>query len=146
MNNDSIFIIGSAILLIGFNVVYHVSQKSIHTSVNPVVSIIVTFFVALVVSILMLPIFADINNIKAELGHLNWANFLAGISCVGIVVGHVLYYLSGWSLSSGTLFSYVAICIILLPIGLIFFHEKITLQKSAGIIISLVGLYFLIKK
>jgi len=146
MHNNNILIISSTILLISSNVIYHISQKSIPASVNPVVSIIVTFFVALVVSILMLPIFADINNIKAELGHLNWASFLAGVSCAGIVVGHVLYYRSGWSLSSGTLFSYVAICIILIPIGLIFFHERITFQNIAVIIVSLVGLYLLIKK
>jgi drug/metabolite transporter (DMT)-like permease len=146
MNNNSISIVGSAVLLIGSNVVYHVSQKSLPAAVNPIVSIIATFFIALVISILILPIFADMNAIKVSLGYLSWANCLSGISCVGIVLGHVFYYRSGWSLSSGTLFSYGAICIILIPVGLLFFHEKITLSNMAGIIISLVGLHFLIKK
>lgn len=146
MNSKSMFIIGSAVLLIVSNVVYHFSQKSIPTAVDPIISIIFTFFIALVISILILPIFADMNDIKVNIGHLNWANLLSGISCVGIVLGHVLYYRSGWSLSSGALFSYVAICIILIPIGLLYFHERITFPNVAGIIISLIGLYLMIKK
>jgi drug/metabolite transporter (DMT)-like permease len=62
------------------------------------------------------------------------------------VIGHVLYYRSGWSLSTGTLFSYVSICILLIPIGLLVFRERITFYNIAGIIISLVGLYLLMKR
>ena len=146
MSNNVIFIIGSAILLIGSNVVYHVSQKSIPTEINPVISIIFTFFIALVISILLLPIFINAHDIPRNMRKLNWANIFSGISVVGIVIGHVLYYRSGWSLSTGTLFSYVTICILLIPIGLFIFREKISFYNITGIIVSLIGLYLLTKK
>jgi drug/metabolite transporter (DMT)-like permease len=146
LSNNIIFIIGSAILLIGSNVVYHVCQKSIPTEVNPVVSIIFTFFIALLISILLLPIFVDTRDVPRNIRNINWANILSGISIVGIVIGHVLYYRSGWSLSTGTLFSYVTICILLIPIGLIIFRERINFYNLAGIIIALLGLYLLTKK
>lgn len=141
MNNSSLLFVGSAVLLIVSNVVYHTSQKSVPSTVNPLESIICTFFIALALSVVLLPIFTDINNLTFR--HFNWANLLSGISIVGIVVGHVLYYRAGWSLSSGTLFSYVAICILLVPVGLLLFHERISLYKISGFIVSVIGLYLL---
>ncbi|PKN89298.1 MAG: hypothetical protein CVU51_00920 [Deltaproteobacteria bacterium HGW-Deltaproteobacteria-1] len=143
MSQNSMSAAGSAILLIVSNVLYHISQKSIPAGVNPIVSIIATFSTALVICLLILPVFADIHTIKTHIIKLTWASYLSGLSCAGIVLGHVLYYRSGWSLSSGTLFSYVAICIILIPAGLFIFHEKMTLSKIAGIIVSLAGLYLM---
>jgi drug/metabolite transporter (DMT)-like permease len=141
LNNSSLLFVGSAVLLIVSNVVYHTSQKSVPSTVNPLESIICTFFIALALSVVLLPIFTDINNLTFR--HFNWANLLSGISIVGIVVGHVLYYRAGWSLSSGTLFSYVAICILLVPVGLLLFHERISLYKISGFIVSVIGLYLL---
>lgn len=141
MNNSSLLFVGSAVLLIVSNVAYHTSQKSVPSTVNPLESIICTFFIALALSVVLLPIFTDINNLTFR--HFNWANLLSGISIVGIVVGHVLYYRAGWSLSSGTLFSYVAICILLVPVGLLLFHERISLYKISGFIVSVIGLYLL---
>ncbi len=146
MSQNSMSAASSAILLIVSNVLYHISQKSIPAGVNPIVSIITTFFTALVICLLLLPVFADIHTIKTPIVKLTWASYLSGISCAGIVLGHVFYYRSGWSLSSGTLFSYVAICVILIPAGLIIFHEKMTLSKIAGIIVSLAGLYLMTRK
>jgi len=143
MSNNFMPAVGSAILLIVSNVVYHISQKSIPAGVNPFISIMATFLTALVTCLLILPFFTDIHTIKTPFVKLNWASYLSGVACAGIVLGHVLYYRSGWSLSSGTLFSYTAICIILIPAGLFIFHEKITLSKVAGIIVSIAGLYLL---
>jgi drug/metabolite transporter (DMT)-like permease len=141
LNNSSLLFVGSAVLLIVSNVAYHTSQKSVPSTVNPLESIICTFFIALALSVVLLPLFTDINNLTFR--HFNWANLLSGISIVGIVVGHVLYYRAGWSLSSGTLFSYVAICILLVPVGLLLFHERISLYKISGFIVSVIGLYLI---
>jgi len=146
MSNNCMPAVGSAILLIVSNILYHICQKSIPAGVNPLVSIMTTFFTALVTCLLILPVFVDIHTIKTAFTKLTWASYLSGISCAGIVLGHVLYYRSGWTLSSGTLFSYTAICVILIPAGLFIFHEKVTLSKIAGIIVSLAGLYLLTRE
>jgi drug/metabolite transporter (DMT)-like permease len=95
---------------------------------------------------MILPMFVDPHELVGNIKHTNWANLFSGISIVGIVVGHVLYYRSGWSLSTGTLCSYVTVCILLVPIGLLFFQERINLYNIAGMISSLVGLCLLTKK
>lgn len=143
--NASLFI-GSAFILIGSNVIYHISQKSIPSQIHSILSSIYTFFIALAISLMILPAFMDAHELIKNIKYINRANFFSGFSIVGIVVGHVLYYRSGWSLSTGTLFSYVIVCILLVPIGLLIFHERITLYDIFGIIFSLVGLYFLTKK
>lgn len=143
---DTSIFIGSAFILIGSTVAYHVSQKSIPAHVHPVVSVIFTFFIALAVSLAILPLFVGKRELTMSVKHIHGANLFSGISIVGIVVGHILYYRSGWSLSTGTLFSYVTVCVFLVPIGLIVFREKINLYNIAGIFVSLVGLYLLTRK
>ena len=146
MNDTAPQYFGSAIVLIISTLAYHVSQKSIPSNVHPVISAACTFFIALMISLVILPMFVGIRDIVGIINHLNWANFVSGLSIVGITAGHVLYYRMGWSLSTGTLFSYGTVCVFLIPVGLLFFHEKINLYNAAGIAVSLVGLYLLTKK
>jgi len=134
---------GPAIILIISTLAYHVSQKSIPAGVHPLVSAACTFLIALAASLALLPLFTDIHGIKASVGQLNWAGIASGLAITGITAGHVLYYRTGWTLSTGTLFSYGTVCVFLIPIGLLFFNERITACNAAGIALSLAGLYLM---
>lgn len=146
MNNNIIIMIGPAILLVTCNVLYHISQKSIPVELNPIISATVSLLIALVISIIILPIFITSHEMHSSIRNFNWANLLSGISASGVIISHVLYYRSGWSLSTGTLFSYVTVCIILIPIGIFIFREKMNFYNIIGIIISFIGLYLITKQ
>ncbi len=142
-NGPAFLMTGSAALLVGSTVVYHVCQKSIPGHVPPVVSAMITLVSALAVSLVLLPMAADPQGLVSHFRHAGWANVCSGVSLVGVVAGHVLYYRSGWTLSTGTFFSYAAVGMVLIPVGTIVFRERIGLEKAAGIALSLAGLYLM---
>lgn len=133
----------SAMLIIVSNVIYHVSQKSIPIGVNPIVSVIVTFITALILCFLMLPFVSYEISILNELKKLNWASVIIGISIIGIEIGYLLFYRSGWEISLGPVFSYAMVTLCLIPIGILHYREQLSLQNYCGIILVLTGIYLI---
>lgn len=61
----------STILVVLSNIGYHVCQKSIPSAANPLVSVIVTFTIAIVVSFALLPLFPSEGSFVSGLKSLN---------------------------------------------------------------------------
>jgi len=76
--------------------VYHFSAKSTPANVNFPISLIVTYAVAIVVTVLIALFFPTNNGLASELKQLNWASFLLAVAIVGIEFGFLLVYRSGW--------------------------------------------------
>jgi len=55
-------------------------------------------------------------------------------------LGFLLAYRAGWKISLGPLVSNVAVAILLIPVGLLLFREKISLVNLIGIGVCLLGL------
>jgi len=136
----------SLLLVVCSNVGYHIFQKSVAKAAHPLLSIIVTFSVALIGSLLILPFFPIKNGILASLKDLNWASFAVGLTIIGIDVGYLLFYRSDWPMSYGYVLCNALIFLTLIFIGLFFYKEKINLHNWIGIAFSIVGILFLMKK
>ena len=54
-------------------------------------------------------------------------------------------YRVGWNISTGQLFHSVLLAICLVIIGIVFYKEQLTASKISGIIICLIGLFFINK-
>lgn len=52
-------------------------------------------------------------------------------------------YKVGWNISTGNVIASVTLAIILVAVGALVYKEVITLRKVAGVLICLVGLYFI---
>jgi drug/metabolite transporter (DMT)-like permease len=81
-----------------------------------------------------------------SLRHANWAVLAVIISVVGIEVGWILAFRSGSALSLTGLIVNTAVGIVVIPIGLLFFKEKLSLINVAGIALCLLGLVLVAKK
>ncbi|MBX7151767.1 EamA family transporter [bacterium] len=134
------------VLVVAANIIYHLSQKSIPHSVNPIVSTIVAYGVALVASIVLYPFFADGQSIANQVKEINWSTYTVGIAIVGIEVGFLLAYRIGWNVSFGAIFSNATATLLLIPLGLLFFKEKISWINITGILLCIAGLWMIIKK
>jgi uncharacterized membrane protein len=135
------------ILVIVSNIFYHISQKSIVEELNPVVSMVATYLAALVMTLILFVIFPlDKNSLSAQLSSINWANYVLGFSLVGLELGFLLAYRSGWNISFAAIFANVAVTILLIPIGIYFFKDKINFSNAIGIVLSIIGLYLINKK
>jgi multidrug transporter EmrE-like cation transporter len=133
----------SITLAILSSALYHFSAKSVPSNVNFAISLVVTYAVALGVTIFATFFFPTKNGLVFELKQLNWASFLLAIAIVGIEFGFLLVYRSGWNLGIAAVLVNVVASLILVPVAIFFFKDKISLVNIIGILVCLAGLVML---
>lgn len=133
----------SITLAICSSALYHFVAKSTPSDVNFSVSLIVTYAVALGVTLVTALLFPAEKGFAAELKNLNWASFLLAVAIVGIEFGFLLTYRAGWNLGIAAVLVNVIASLILLPVAIFFFKDKISWVNIAGIFVCLAGLVML---
>jgi multidrug transporter EmrE-like cation transporter len=127
-------------LAITSTLLYHIMQKLTPVDVNPALALIVTYITSLALCVLLFPLFPLQTSLKAALGQLNWASFGLAFAIVGLEVGFLLAYRAGWNISIAAIFVNVAGTLLLVPVGLLFFKEKLSLVNLLGILVCILGL------
>jgi len=122
---------------------YHFTAKSTPSNVNFTVSLLVTYGVAFVVTLIGFFFFPIQNGLIAELRKLNWASFLLAIAVVGIEFGFLLVYRSGWNLGIAAVLTNVIASLILVPVAIFVFKDKLSWVNVVGILVCLAGLVML---
>ena len=74
---------------------------------------------------------------------MNYAPPLLGVAIVGLEVGFIYAYKIGWPVSSAQLIANSILAVVLIFVGVLLYHEAISVKKVVGILICLVGLYFI---
>jgi drug/metabolite transporter (DMT)-like permease len=133
----------SILLAIASSALYHFTQKQIPAGVNPAVSVIVTYLVSLIVCIPLLLLLPPENGIRAALKDLNWASYFLALSLVGLEVGFLLVYRSGWNIGIAAVVVNVVASLILVPIAIFYFKDKLSSINIIGILVCLAGLVML---
>ena len=133
----------SITLAICSSALYHFTAKSTPSNVNFTVSLLVTYAVAFVVTLLGFFFFPATNGITAELKQLNWASIGLAIAIVGIEFGFLLTYRAGWNLGIAAVLVNVVASLILIPVAIYFFKDKISWVNILGILVCLAGLVML---
>jgi multidrug transporter EmrE-like cation transporter len=133
----------SITLAIVSSALYHFTQKQIPSGVNPAVSIIVTYVVSLVLCFVLLFFLPPGNGFAAAFRQLNWASYVLALSLVGLEVGFLLVYRSGWNIGLAAVLTNVVASLILVPVAIFVFKEKLSLVNLIGILVCLAGLVML---
>jgi multidrug transporter EmrE-like cation transporter len=133
----------SITLAICSSALYHFSAKSTPANVNFPISLVVTYLVALGITLLTTFFFPTKNGLGFELKELNWASFLLAIAIVGIEFGFLLVYRSGWNLGIAAVLVNVVASLILVPVAIYLFKDKLNWVNVIGILVCLVGLVML---
>jgi drug/metabolite transporter (DMT)-like permease len=133
----------SITLAICSSALYHFTAKSTPSNVNFTVSLLVTYAVAFVVTLLGFFFFPATNGIKAELVKLNWASIGLAVAVVGIEYGFLLTYRAGWNLGIAAVLVNVVASLILLPVAVFLFKDKISWINILGIVVCFAGLIML---
>jgi drug/metabolite transporter (DMT)-like permease len=130
----------SFIIAVLANVVYHVFQKQISPAVNPVISMLVTYLAAMILSLPLLVIFPLKERLSEALQKLNWPSMALGMAIVGLELGFLLAYRAGWDLSLAGIATNAAAALLLLPIGILLFKEDPSLLNIVGVFVCILGL------
>jgi drug/metabolite transporter (DMT)-like permease len=143
MNKSMFLFYFSITLAIASSALYHFSAKSTPANVNFSVSLVVTYLVALGI-VLLIAIFSPTESgFAAELKQLNWASFLLAVAIVGIEFGFLLVYRSGWNLGLAAVLVNVVASLILVPVAIFVFRDRLNWVNVLGILVCLVGLVML---
>lgn len=142
LNNMSLFYF-SITLAIASSALYHFVAKSTPANVNFTVSLLVTYAVAFIVTLFGFYFFPVTNGFRTELAKLNWASIGLAIAIVGIEYGFLLTYRSGWNLGIAAVLVNVVASLILLPVAVFLFKDKISWVNIAGILVCFAGLIML---
>jgi len=128
------------ILMIVGTTTYHIAQKSVPMQVNPVFSLTINYFTALVGTLLLIPLYPSRSAGPWSIRGINWASAAVGVSIAGVELAVLLAYRSGWRVSLLSVIGNSASALLLVAIGLLFFHEHLSLRNVTGIGLCLVGL------
>ena len=133
----------SIALAIVSSALYHFVAKSMPLTVNFTVSLLVTYAVAFVITLLGFLFFPVANGITNELRHLNWASIGLAIAVVGIEFGFLLTYRAGWNLGIAAVLVNVVASLLLIPVAIFVFKDRISWINVLGILVCLAGLVML---
>lgn len=133
----------SIILAICSSALYHFIAKSTPANVNFTVSLLVTYGVAFIVTLFTFFFFPAQQGVITELKRLNWASLGLAVAVVGIEFGFLLVYRAGWNLGIAAVLTNVVASLILLPVAILIFKDKISWVNIAGIFVCLAGLVML---
>lgn len=132
----------SITLAIASSALYHFVAKSTPADVNFTVSLLVTYAIAFIATLFTF-FFFPTSNIVGELKQLNWASIGLAIAVVGIEFGFLLVYRSGWNLGIAAVLVNVVASLILVPVAILVFKDKISWINITGIFVCLIGLVML---
>ena len=139
---DSIWPIALVVLS---NTFYQICAKEVPEKMDPFASLTVTYLVGAAVSFALFGLLNRGGSIVAEYQKLNWAPFVLGLVLVGLETGFIYAYRAGWTVSTAAIVQSAFLGVVLIFVGMLLYKEAITPTKVAGILICLVGLYFITK-
>jgi len=122
------------------NVFYHIIQKNTPQQANVVLSLAISYLAAGLICLLLLPLFPIKEGLRQALRDLNWTSIALAFTLVGLEVGFLLAYRAGWTISLAGLVSNATVAMLLLPVGLIFFRERLSGVNMLGAFVAVVGL------
>jgi len=128
------------ILMIVGTTSYHIAQKSVPGSVNPVFSLVINYLTALAGTMLLIPLYPARTAGPWSLKAINWGSAAVGVSIVGVELAVLLAYRSGWRVSLLSVIGNTASALLLVGVGLAFFHEQLSARNVTGVVLCLIGL------
>ena len=130
----------SIVLIVGSNVLYNLCQKVTPQRANPFSTLFVTYLVAALFTAIGFFFYKTDKGFLESFKDLNWTSLALGVSIIGLEFGYLMAYRAGWKISIGSLVANIALALILIPIGILFFKEGFGVNKILGAILCIIGL------
>jgi uncharacterized membrane protein len=122
------------------SMLYHVFIKLTPQGAHPALSLVVTYGLAAALCAGLLFVQPLKMRLTDALGQLNWATYALALAIVGLEMAYILAYRAGWRLSIAAVLVNTTVTILLIPIGLLAFREKLSPVNVAGILVAIAGL------
>lgn len=128
-------------LAIAATVAYHVVLKMTPAGANPLLSLLVTYGAVALLFAGALVLSPGEFAWRDEVRQVNWTAIALAFAIIGLDLGFILLYRSGFEVSLGALVTQTAAAMLLVGIGVLVFREKLSLANGLGIVLCLAGLW-----
>ncbi|MBS1199640.1 MAG: putative integral rane protein duf6 [Proteobacteria bacterium] len=125
---------------------YHLVIKLTPGAVNPLVSLAVTYATVTVLFAAAAVLVPDGVPLRESLRQVNWTALALAGTIVGLDLGFLLLYRSGFDLSLGQLVTQSVAALMLIIVGVAAFRERLSLANVAGIALCIVGLWLISRR
>lgn len=123
---------------------YHVAQKNIPQDTNPLIVVAAAYFFAICVCLTGFFITGDSKKLTDILRDQNWLVVaLLGSAAIGIELGFLYAYRTGWKVSTTATTTGTFITIALAFVGVLWFKESLTVINVIGFVLCIVGVVFI---
>jgi uncharacterized membrane protein len=133
-------------LTIAGGVLYQFGQKSVPRQANPFATIIIAYAVGIVCCLIALRWNAMPWRAAFAPASWHWTMAAIGLGAALIEIGFLLVYRAGWNLGEASVMVSISVALWLVPVGLVFFRERLSWTNALGIAFCLLGLLLLTRK
>ena len=134
------------LLVVGAEILYHMSSKATPNDINPLASIAMSYMVGITAALLMYFITSPVKNLAFEYKHLNWSAFTLGISIVLMEFGYIMVYKVGWDINIASLICNATLALVLIAIGALIYKEELSIRQLIGVFLCLIGFVLILFK
>lgn len=132
-------------LLLVAHTFYQVSAKSVPEAMDPFAAVFFNYVVAACAAFVLWMVMGQEKNLAVQLGKMNWAPVVMGLTITAVEVASVFMYKLGWNISVGTTIVNIALAVVLAVIGVMFYKEVLTTQQLMGIGLCITGVIVMAK-
>ena len=127
-------------LTVGGMILYHLSQKSIPSEMNPYLVVIIAYVIGIALCAVCAAFYPGKKSVVESLKLSNWAVISLGVAAALIEIGFLIAYRAGWKISVAAVATNAAAAITLIPIGVLIFKDQLSLRNIAGLVLCILGL------
>lgn len=121
-------------------------QKTVPRHVHPLAALMVIYGVAFLVSLLAFLFTNRPTSLWPALNQVSWVSYALGFVILGLESGSLLAYRFGWKVSTYAMVVNASSAVLLIPMGLWVFREKLTWTQGLGGLLCLAGLMLLAER
>lgn len=133
------------LIVVGANTLYNIVAKSTPANVDTFASLVITYTVAAVLSLILFFTTSQTKNFAEEFSKINWTAIAFGFSILALEFGYINVYRAGWKVSTGSLVANITLACVLLLVGLLLYKETVSLRQIIGMILCAGGLFLISK-
>lgn len=131
------------VLTIFANMAYQLSARNVSHGIDPFFSLVITYGIALIGSLLMYFFTGSHQSIAANVHQINLASVTMGLAIIFVEFGYMMSYKAGAPIGTTAITVNATMTLLLIPIGLLFLGEGFTLRNALGFVLAVIALYLL---
>jgi len=129
------------LMIVAANTIYNICTHATPQNANPFASILVTYITACLISLVLLLVSTQGQNMLMEFRRLNMARVGLGFGIVLLDYGFIIAYRVGWRISTCALVANLLLAIVLFALGVLVYHDAFSIKKLIGLAVCILGLY-----